>query len=55
METFWFFQLRFRGAYDSAYDSDFGFLLGRKVFYDSDYDFDSVASDSCLNIKRRVV
>ena len=27
METFWFFRLRFRRAYDSAYDSDFWFSL----------------------------
>ena len=36
METFWFFQLRFRQAYDSAYDSDFRFSLGHKLSYDSD-------------------
>ena len=33
METFWFFRLRFRQAYDSAYDSDFRFSLGHKLFY----------------------
>ena len=27
METFWFFRLRFRRAYDCAYDSDFRFHL----------------------------
>ena len=27
METFWFFRLRFRRAYDYAYDSDFWFSL----------------------------
>ena len=49
METFWFFRLRFRRAYDSAYDSDFRFSLGHKALmtlmtlmtYDSDYDSDS--------------
>ena len=48
METFWFFRLRFRRAYDSAYDSDFWFSLGDKVSYDSDYDSDSnsVASEN---------
>ena len=42
METFWFFWLRFRRAYDSAYDSDFWFSQGHKRSYDSD--LDSVAS-----------
>jgi len=48
METFWFFQLRFRRAYDSTYDSDFQFSLGRKHSYVSDYnsDSDSVASQN---------
>ena len=48
METFWFFWLRFRRAYDSAYDSDFWFSLGHKRSYDSAYDsdFDSVASEN---------
>ena len=46
METFWFFWLRFRRAYDSAYDSDFWFSLGHKRSYDSD--FDSVASENQL-------
>ena len=36
METFWFFRLRFRRAYDSAYDSDFWFSLSHKRSYDSD-------------------
>ena len=30
METFWFFRLRFRWAYDSTYVSDFRFSLGHK-------------------------
>ena len=42
METFWFFRLRFRQAYDSAYDSDIRFSLGHKLSYDSD----SVASEN---------
>ena len=48
METFWFFWLRFRRAYDSAYDSDFLFLLGHKRSYHSAYDSDSdsVASEN---------
>ena len=41
METFWFFWLRFRRAYDSAYDSDFWFSLDQKRSYDSDSDSDS--------------
>jgi len=41
METFWFFRLRFRRAYHSAYDSDFWFSLGHKRSYDSAYDSDS--------------
>ena len=41
MEPFWFFWLRFRRAYDSAYDSDFWFSLGHKRSYDSAYDSDS--------------
>ena len=44
METFWFFWLRFRRAYDSAYDSDFWFSLSHKRSYDSDSD--SVASEN---------
>ena len=36
MKMFWFSRLRFRWAYDSAYDSDFHWiLLGRKLSYDS--------------------
>ena len=48
METFWFFWLRFRRAYDSAYDSDFWFSLSHKRSYDSAYDSDSdfVASEN---------
>ena len=48
METFWFFWLRFRRAYDSAYDSDFWFSPGHKRSYDSAYDSDSdsVASEN---------
>ena len=48
METFWFFRLRFRPPYDSAYDPDFRFSLGHKLSYDSDYhaDSDSVASEN---------
>ena len=46
METFWFFWLRFRRSYDSAYDSDFWFSLGHKRSYDSAYDSDSVASEN---------
>ena len=48
METFWFFQLRFRQAYDSAYDSYFRFSLGHKLSCDSDYDSNSnsVASEN---------
>ena len=42
METFWFFWLQFRRAHDSAYDSDFRFLLRNKRSYDSD----SVASEN---------
>ena len=42
MEMFWFFWLRIRRAYDSAYDSDFLFSLGHKF----SYDFDSVASEN---------
>ena len=41
METLWFFRLRFRRAYDSAYDSDFWFLKGHKRSHDSAYDSDS--------------
>ena len=48
METFWFFCLRFRRAYDSAYDSDFWCSLGHKRSYDSAYDSDSDASENQL-------
>ena len=41
METFLFFRLRFRRAYESAYDSDFWFSLSSKRSYDSAYDSDS--------------
>ena len=44
METFWFFWLRFRRAYDSAYDSNVWFSLGHKRSYDSDSE--SVASEN---------
>ena len=48
METYFFFRLRFRRAYESAYDSDFWFSLSRMRFYESAYDSDSdsVASES---------
>ena len=46
VETFWFFRLRFRRVYDSAYDSVFRFSLGHKPSYDSDFDSDS---DSVAN------
>ena len=48
METFWLFWLRFRRAYDSAYESDFWFLQGHKRSHDSTYDSDSdfVASEN---------
>ena len=48
MEKSWFFWLRFRRAYDSAYDSDFLFSLGHKCSYDFAYDSDSdsVASEN---------
>ena len=48
METFWFYCLRFRLAYDSAYDSHFWFSLGHKRSYDSAYDSDSHASENQL-------
>ena len=38
METFWFFWLRFRRFYDSAYNSDFWCSLGHKRSYHSAYD-----------------
>ena len=43
-ETLWFFWLRFRRAFASAYDSDFQFSPGHKRSSDSDYD--SVASEN---------
>ena len=46
METFWFFRLRFRRAYDSAYDSNFLFSLSHKRSYDSADDSNSVASEN---------
>ena len=46
METFWFFRLRFRRAYDSAYDSNFLFSLIHKRSYDSADDSNSVASEN---------
>ena len=48
METFSFFCLRYRRAFDSANDSDFLFSLGHKRSYDSAYDSDSdsVASEN---------
>ena len=46
METFWFFELRFRRAYDSAYDFDFWLSLGHKRSYHSAYDSDSVACEN---------
>ena len=41
METFWFFWLRLRRSYDSAYNSDFLFPPGHKCSYDYAYDSDS--------------
>ena len=49
METFWFFRLRFRRAYDSAYDLDFWLSLGHKRSYDCDSDYDPVHSDASGN------
>ena len=48
METFWFFWLQLRSAYDSVYASYFGFSLRHKRSYDSTYnsDSDSVASEN---------
>ena len=48
METLRSFRLRFRQAYDSAYNADIRFSLGHKFSYDSDYasDSDSVASEN---------
>ena len=58
METFWFFWLRFRRAYASAYDSDFWFSLGHKRSYDSAYDSDSdsvPSENEPLGIPKKVV
>ena len=41
MEKFWFFQLRFRRAYNCAYDSDFLFSQDHRRSYDSAYHSDS--------------
>ena len=49
METFWFFRLRFRRAYDSAYDSDFRFSLGHKISYDSESDNNNIRSVATEN------
>jgi len=46
METFRFFWLQLRRAYDSSYDSDFRFSPGHKRSYVSDYDSGSVASEN---------
>ena len=46
METSWFFRLQFCWAYDSTYDSNFRFSLGRKLFYDSDYNSDSITTEN---------
>ena len=43
METFWFFWLRFRLAYDSAYDSYFWYSLSHKRSCHSSFDSDSGA------------
>ena len=46
METFWFFWLWFRHAYDSAYDSDFLFSLGHKRWtYNSTYNSESITRE----------
>ena len=46
MEAFNFFRLH--RAYDSAYDFEFRFSLGRKLSYDSvdNSEYDSVASEN---------
>ena len=48
METFWFFWLHFRRAYDFSYDSNIWFSSGHKHSYDSAYDSnsDSVATEN---------
>ena len=53
METSWFFRLRVRRTYDSAYDSDFGFSKGHKRSYDSANDSDSDSDLSLLKTKGR--
>ena len=55
METFGLFRLRFRWAYDSAYESDFRFSQGHKLSYDSEYDSDSVASEKQALVNSRVM
>ena len=57
MKTFWFFWLRFRRAYDSAYDSDFLFSLGHKSCYDTAYESNyyfvaSETSDDAYDLKK---
>jgi len=53
MKTLWFFWLRFR----RAYDSDFWFLLGHKLSYDSTYDsdYDSVTSENQPLARKREI
>ena len=55
METLWFFRLRFRRAYDSAYDSDFWFSKGHKrshdYAYDSDSDFAASLNQALIAVK----
>ena len=46
VETFWFFWLQFRRAYDSAYDSDFWFSLGHTCKFSYDSNYDSIASEN---------
>jgi len=55
METLRFFLLRFRRAYDFAYESDFRFSLGYKRSYHSDHDSDSdsVASENQPLVRRQ--
>ena len=50
MKTFWFLRLRFRRAYDSAFDSDFRFSLGFKLSYDSDSD-SVISENQPFNVK----
>ena len=55
METLWFFRLRLRRAYDSAYDSDFWFSKGHKrshdYAYDSDSDFAASLNQALIAVK----